>query len=96
MIMIVAIIYIFLSDVKFYQQLNFTFRKCSTSLKISTPPFLLTTPTPKNSKIASSLFANIENFLAPPPPPLPPLAEREGGEDTVLVLILYLPLPITT
>ena len=79
MIMIIAIIYIFLSDVKFYQQLNFTFRKCSTSLKISTPPFLLTPPTPKNSKIASSLFANIENFLAPPPSPTPTPCRKRGG-----------------
>ena len=78
MIMIIAIIYIFLSDVKFYQQLNFTFRKCSTSLKISTPPFLLTPPTPKNSKIASSLFANIENFLAPPLPHSHPLQKERG------------------
>ena len=63
---------------------------------INSPLFTDSPPPLKNSKIASSLFANIENFLAPPPPPLPPLAEREGGEDTVLVLILYLPLPITT
>ena len=65
MIMIIAIIYIFLSYVIFHKRLEITFRKSSTSspLKKSSP----------------TLFANIENFSAPPPPPNS--AER-GGEDT--------------
>ena len=52
MIMIIAIIYIFLSYVIFDQQLKITFRKSSA-------------PPPYPEKIQSPLFANIEDFSAP-------------------------------
>ena len=42
MIMIIAIIYIFLPDMIFDQQLKITLGKSSALLKKPTPPFLLT------------------------------------------------------
>ena len=42
MIMIIAIIYIFLPDMIFDQQLKITLGKSSAPLKKPTPPFLLT------------------------------------------------------
>ena len=44
MIMVIAIIYIFLSYVIFDQQLKITFRKSSVPLKKSNSSFLLTPP----------------------------------------------------
>ena len=68
MIMIIAIIYIFLTYVMFDQQLKITFRK-------SPDPLKKNPHSPENSKFASPhRFANTENFLAPP-------AER--GERTL-------------
>ena len=83
MIMIIAMIYIFLSYLIFDQQWKITFRKSSG------PPWKSPLP-PKNSKSASHpLFDNIENVSAPslPPrlPPPPPLQKGGGGggEDTM-------------
>ena len=79
MIMIIAIIYIFLSYVIFDQQLKITFRKSSDPLspeKIHSPFYSL--PSPKNLKVASSpLFDNIENFLGCP--------SRKGGRTLWLL-----------
>ena len=78
MIMIIAIIYIFLSYVIFDQQLKITFRKSSAPpWKNPLPPlYSLLTPSQKISKSASPrLFANVEKFSGHS-------AER-AGEDTV-------------
>ena len=65
MIMIIAIIYIFLPDMIFDQQLKITLGK-SSPLKKPTPPFLLTSL--KIQKLhVPPLFAKIEIFLAQPP-----------------------------
>ena len=79
MIMIIAIIYISLSYVIFDQQLKITFRKSSgPPEKVHPPPFYSLPP--KNTKSASpTLFANTENFSAPPP------AERGRGRALVTV-----------
>ena len=76
MIMIIAIIYIFLSYVIFHKRLEITFRKSSTSspLKKSSP----------------TLFANIENFSAPP---LPQTLLKGGGRtlaQPMLITVLFL------
>ena len=85
MIMIIAIIYIFLSYVMFHLQLKVTFRKFSGPLR--TNPLHVFThcpPPPKNSRSASPpIFANIENFFSPPY--LPPQTER--GKDTMTDLL---------
>ena len=61
MIMIIAIIYIFLSHMIFDQQLKINFRKSSGLLKTPLPPFYSLPP--KNSKIASPpLFTNLKIF----------------------------------
>ena len=74
MIMIVAMIYIFLSYLIFDQQWKLTFRKSSG------PPWKSPLP-PKNSKSARHpLFDNIENVSAPPPS-----AER-GGHYVIAIL----------
>ena len=71
MIMIIAIIYIFLSYVIFDQQLNITFRKSSAS----PPPPPWKNPLPlfnhfplkiQKLQVSPPLFANIENFLVSP------------------------------
>ena len=67
MIMIIAMIYIFLSYVISDQQLKITFRK-SSAIKIHSPL--------KIQKLQVPTFTNTENFLGPPPP-------AEKGEDTV-------------
>ena len=71
MIMIIAIIYIFLSYVIFNEQLKITFRKSSEPLPTHHPsPMKKSTPsTPplwKFKKCKPSIFANIENFSGPP------------------------------
>ena len=66
MIMIIAIIYIFLSYVIFDQQLKITFRKSSG------PPEKIHSPLKIQIVQVLPLFANIENFSGPP-------AERGGG-----------------
>ena len=66
MIMIIAIIYVFLSYVMFHQQLTITFRNFS-----ALPPFLkihspLFTPPLNIQKVqVLTFFANIENFPGP-------------------------------
>ena len=75
MIMVIAIIYIFLSYVIFDQQLKITFRKSSVPLKKSNSPFLLTPPLKNSKRTSLPLFAKIENFSAhPTPTPL----QKEG------------------
>ena len=75
MIMIIAIVYIFVSYVIFDQQLKITFRKFSPALKKSTPhPYSLS---PKNLKSASPPFLPIFQPLPPPPP-------QQNGGDTML------------
>ena len=67
MIMIIAIVYIFVSYVIFDQQLKITFRKFSPALKKSTPhPYSLS---PQNLKSASPPFLPIFQPLPPPPHP---------------------------
>ena len=61
MIMIIAIMYIFLSYVVFDQKLRITFRKSS-----GPPEKIYSAPPPKNSKSASPPFLPFENFSAPP------------------------------
>ena len=72
-IMIIAIIYIFLSYMIFDQQLKITFRKFSTPPEKITPPFLLTPP-PKNAKSTGSPFLPTLKIFQSPPPPC-----RKGG-----------------
>ena len=85
MIMIIAIIYIFLSYAIFDQQLKIISENPQLPPppgKIH-PPLLNHSPT-KNSKSASlPLFANIENFSGPP-------AERGGGHCVVFFNLLIL------
>ena len=75
MIMIIAIIYIFLSDVIFDQQLKSTFRQSPPPEKIHLPLFTHLPPPPKNWEIAR-----------PPPPFLSNWKFfrpcRKRGEDT--------------
>ena len=77
-IMIIAIIYIFLSYMIFDQQLKITFRKFSTPLKKSLPPFYSLLPL-KMQKVQVPPFCQPWKFFSPPLPP----AER--GEDTMLI-----------
>ena len=76
-IMIIAIIYIFLSDVIFDQQLKFTFRKSSGSPEKVHSSLFAHSPT-KNLKIASPPlpFCQHWEFFSPTP-------WRKGVEDTV-------------
>ena len=86
MIMIIAIVYIFVSYVIFDQQLKITFRKFSPALKKSTPhPYSLS---PKNLKSASPPFLPI---FQPLPPPTP--AERRGHYVTHIIQPLFNNLP---
>ena len=73
MIMIIAIIYIFLSYMIFDQQLKITFRKSwAPPWKNPLPPFY-SPPFPKNSKVQVPPFlTTLKNFQPPP-------AERVGG-----------------
>ena len=73
MIMIIAIIYIFLPDMIFDQQLKITLGKSSAPLKKPTPPFLLTSLKIQKLQVPP-LFAKIEIFLAQPP-----TLQKEGG-----------------
>ena len=80
MIMIIAIIYIFLSDVIFDQQLKSTFRQSPPPEKIPFPPFS-PPPPPPPEKIHFPLFTHL-----PLPPlkieklqdPLPPFCQIEN------------------
>ena len=63
MIMITAIIYTFLSYAIFHQQMKITFRKSSSPLKKSIPPFYSLSPL-KIKKCKSPLFANTDIFSA--------------------------------
>ena len=73
MIMIITIIYIFLSSEIFGQQLKITFRKSS----VPSPPEKIP---PKHSKSASQpLFDNVENVLAPSLSPHPSTSAERGG-----------------
>ena len=76
MIMIIAIIYIFLSYVIFDQQLKITFRKSSVPLEKSNSPFLLTPPL-KIQKGQVYPFLPRLKIFQPSPPPLP--CRKRGG-----------------
>ena len=75
MIMIIAIIYIFLSYVIFDQQLKIIFRKSSeppSPPKKSTPPFLLNPPLKIQKVQVPPFLPTLKTFQ-------PPLQKRGGG-----------------
>ena len=76
MVMIIATIYIFLSENCFQK----IFRA---SWKNSLPLFTHSLPLKIQKVQVPYLFANIENFSAPPPPPSP---QQKGGEDNMKLL----------
>ena len=75
MIMIIVIIYIFLSDMIFDQQLKITLGKSSAPLKKPTPLKIQKLQVPP-------VFAKIEIFFSSTPHPV-----ERGGEDTARFLV---------
>ena len=85
MIMIIALIYIFLSDVIFDQQLKITVRKSSAPA----PQKIHSRPSLKIQKVQFPPFLPTLKIFQPPNSPPPPSIQSpaERGRDTVIISI---------